>query len=173
MMSLQDNTNLQAMNLIQMAEMALKNGNIVSANNFAQKVVQMLLPGDPHNPGETEIRLPEPEKTGHEVIIPGNRKHTEHTYQDVSNDPGVSFTYPGRLTGPESFLAVPAHEYEHVRRSLREAILNGERVLVFASYKVRYDPATGEPYMAGGVTRTIKIPDIPAPEKGKAVDTYA
>ncbi|MBN2532292.1 MAG: hypothetical protein JXB88_05345 [Spirochaetales bacterium] len=168
---LRDKTGVQATNLIRMAETALKNGNPVSARNFAQKVVQMLIPDNVGNSLKKEIQLPEPVQPAQ--VRPEKKKHTEHTYQDASNDPGVSFTYPGNLTGPESFLAVPAHEYEHVRRSLQEAILNGEPVRVYVSYRVRYDPATGEPYMAGGVTRTIRLPDIPAPDKGKVVDTYA
>lgn len=173
MISFQDKTSIQTMNLMQMAETALKNGNPASARNFAQKVVLMLTPGIADKILQNRGKLPEPKIPGQGKTIPKKKKHTEHTYQDVSNDPGVSFTYPGRLTGPESFLAVPAHEYEHVRRSLREAILNGERVLVYVRYKIRYDPATGEPYMAGGVTTTHHLPDIPAPEKGKAVDIYA
>ena len=37
--------------------------------------------------------------------------------------------------------------------SISRAILKGERVETVVSYKVRYDPKTGEPYVAGGVTQ--------------------
>jgi hypothetical protein len=174
MVSLQDKASARAMNLVQMAETALKNGNPVSAHNFAQKVVQILGPGQPGSEPGKEIKLPEPKlPSPSRVKIPAEKKHTEHTYQDASNDPGVSFTYPGKLSGPQSFLAVRAHEYEHVRRSLRDAVLNGKRVMVLVSTRMRFDPATGEAYLAGGVTRTLRFPDIPAPETGKSVDTYA
>jgi hypothetical protein len=66
-------------------------------------------------------------------------------------------TYESSLSGPQSFLAVPAHEAEHVGRRVSEAVLNGERIWVIVSYRIRYDPETGQPYMAGGTTRTIKF----------------
>jgi hypothetical protein len=173
MISLQNNADIRTKNLLQMAETALKNGNPASANVFAQKVLQIVIPRNPVKTPPEARPIPEPEIPAEGKSLPGKKRHTEHTYQDASNDPGVSFTYPGRLTGPESFLAVRAHEYEHVRRSLRDAVLNGKPMMVLVSYKVRFDPATGEAYMAGGVTRTIRLPEIPEPEKGKAVDIYA
>lgn len=174
MLSLQRKTNLRAVNLMQMAETALKNGNQVSANDFAKKVLTMLSlkEKEAEIPVKTDIQPVEPRVRKPVKYVEGGKRHTEHTYQDASNDPGVSFSYPGQLTGPESFLAVPAHEKEHVRRSISEAMLNGEKVLVYVSYRVRYDPATGEPYMAGGVTRTIKYPHTPPPAKGKKIDLY-
>ncbi|MBN2441433.1 MAG: hypothetical protein JXJ04_08800 [Spirochaetales bacterium] len=171
-LSAQKKMNPRALNLIQMAETALKNGNPVSAQDFAGKVLSMLSIKDSREILKKTPPRPEsfPGKQVEESLKKSKQK--EHTYQDASNDPGVSFSYPGNLTGPESFLAVPAHEYEHVRSSLQDAILNGENVRVYVSYKVRYDPSTGDPYMAGGVTRTIRFRDIPVPEKGKKVDLY-
>jgi hypothetical protein len=187
-----NNKNTQAVNLIQMAETALKNGNAASAKDFAGKVLTLLIVKDPVSsplpfagksmPGDTGDengkipgkKIPRPPVFGGEKQKnPRDKEKTTRTYQDVSNDPGVSFSYPGKLTGPQSFFAVRAHEYEHVRNSIGKAVLNGEKVMVMVRYKVRFDPATGEPYMAGGVTRTIHYPAPPAPEKGKHINTLA
>jgi hypothetical protein len=108
------------------------------------------------------------------IEIKEKTKPVKHMYKDVSNDIGVSFTYPSSLTGPESFLAVPAHEGEHVARAVSEAVLKGEKVLVTVSYSIDYDPVTGEPYMSGGLTRITKFAhyEKKPPENGKFVDTY-
>ena len=177
LLSSQNKINQRAANLIQMAESALKNGNFPSAKDFAGKVLTMLsienqdIP-DP-KPEKKDPRIPTPVSRGKKPGDSPEKKKSSHTYQDISNDPGVSFSYPAKLSGPQSFLAVPAHEYEHVRNSIGEAVLNGKKVMVLVSYTIRYDPGTGEPYMAGGVTRTIHYPDIPNPGKGENIDTLA
>jgi hypothetical protein len=136
--------NPRAMNLMFMAQTALKNGNAAAAENFARAAVRVLRP-------EKSLGKPPPPLQPPEAV--------KHTYKDVSHDAGVSFTYPSSLTGPQSFLAVPAHEAEHVGRRVSEAVLKGERILVTVSYRVRYDPRTGQPYIAGGTTRTVKLSD--------------
>ena len=57
---------------------------------------------------------------------------------------------------------------------MSEAVLNGERVMVLVSYKVRYDLRTGQPYLAGGTTRTIKLSNHSRDEAdcGTLVDLY-
>ncbi len=170
-----------------MAQTALKNGNTAAAENFAQKAVRILSPGKetgapplqsgatPPGPPSEKSRMPPlgaaeanpPEKPAPQPALQ-TPEQVKHTYKDVSNDAGVSFTYPSTLTGPQSFLAVPAHEAEHVGRRVSEAALKGERILVTVSYRVRYDPRTGQPYIAGGTTRTVKISD-----PGSRVDLFA
>lgn len=153
------NNDPRVINLILMAEVSLKNGNPVAANNFARRAIQILTPEQYIGLNKKTHELPQEYKQekinykNNKLI--GNHKETIHKYKDVSNDAGVSFSYPSNLTGPESFLAVPAHEAEHVGKRVSEAVLKGERILVSVSYDIRYDPATGEPYMAGGETRTI------------------
>jgi hypothetical protein len=156
--------NPQAANYILMAEKALKNGNSAAADNFAERALQIIKP--PENAETVNLKKPDP---------PEIEKHesTEHSYQDVSNDAGVSFSSPSKLTGPQSFIAVPAHEKEHVSRRVSEAVLNGDRILVSVSYKIRYDYRTGEAYMAGGTTRTIRFSRYEEHEKRKSIDLYA
>jgi hypothetical protein len=179
--------NSNAFNLILMAETALKNGNENAASEFARRALNIVepaqdLPGkkepEPLAPVNAEKKeAPEPVKTGKRAgVEPQHKtKSATHMYHDVSHDAGVSFTSPSSLSGPESFLAVPAHEGEHVQRRVGEATLKGERVLVVVSYDVRYDPSTGEPYMAGGTTRVIQLSEAyqPPPMKGQRVDVYA
>lgn len=140
----------RALNLINMAEAAIKNGNSFAAKNFAGKAVKMLAPKTMPDLKPEELK-PKPVKKN----IEKKAESSTHMYQDVSGDAGVSFTYPAPLTAAQSFIAVPAHEAQHVGRRISEAVLNGDRVLVYVAYKVRYDPNTGEAYMAGGVTRSI------------------
>jgi hypothetical protein len=186
--------NPRAMNLMFMAQTALKNGNAAAAENFARAAVRVLRPEKslgkpPEKPGarppgspagNSPLQPPEqapvqgplqsPEQLPGEAPTQQPQKQApppplqppeavKHTYKDVSHDAGVSFTYPSSLTGPQSFLAVPAHEAEHVGRRVSEAVLKGERILVTVSYRVRYDPRTGQPYIAGGTTRTVKLSD--------------
>jgi len=166
----------RALNLMFMAETALKNGNTAAAENFANKAMQILKPKQ-----DIDIKGKDaPQKAKPIAIDNDNRapvekpKQVKHTYQDVSSDVGVSFTYASRLTGPQSFIAVPAHEAEHVARRVSEAVFNGERILVLVSYKVRYDPRTGQPYLAGGTTRAIKLSNHSRDEAacGTLVDLY-
>jgi len=145
----------RALNLINMAETAVKNGNSFAAKNFAGKAVKMLAPKAMPDL-KPEVLEPKPVKKNIEKNRPEKKAETStHMYQDASGDAGVSFTYPAPLTAAQSFIAVPAHEAQHVGRRISEAVLNGDRVLVYVTYKVRYDPNTGEAYMAGGVTRSI------------------
>ena len=166
----------RALNLMFMAETALKNGNTPAASNFANKALKILKSKE----GVDIERKYSSQEQKPSTILNSNfeqvekQKHIKHSYKDISNDPGVSFTYTTSLTGPQSFIAVPAHEAEHVRRRVSEAVFNGERVMVLVSYKVRYDPETGQSYMAGGTTRTIKISDHKRdnPYRGTRVDMY-
>jgi hypothetical protein len=167
------NGNMRALNLIRLAEIAFKNGKPDAADDFARQAIALLEP--PGKVIQTRQALlpsiPRKSEHTHEIKKP---EQTVHYYKDKSSDVGVSFSYPAKLTGPQSFIAVPAHEYEHVRRRIGEAWLEGERVLVYVSYKLRYDPATGQAYLAGGKTTSINLskykPQIP--EKHR-VDMYA
>ncbi len=145
--SMQNNS--RAANFIFMAQTALKNGNSAAADNFTSRAMQIINPIK-----DIEINFTPPVDNNPQIM--DRPEHTEHNYQDVSSDSGVSFSYPAKLTGPQSFIAVPAHEAQHVSRRISEAVLSGERIHVSVSYKIRYDPNTGEAYMAGGITRTIK-----------------
>lgn len=139
-----------------MAKKAMQNGNLFAAQSWVQKAIALIKPQEdspPLNPNKE----PEAPK-GKTQESPSERdlqqeKTTKHFYRDVSSGEAVSFKYGSNLTGPQSFISVPAHERQHVWHAISKAILKGERVETIVSYKVRYDPKTGEPYIAGGVTR--------------------
>ena len=179
--SLQNNTRL--MDLVILAETALSNGNTFAAKNFADMAVQIIndesdFKEKPVFQGKRVANKNGNENNFHEnnPIQHNRHKSAVHIYKDISNDVGVSFSYASPLTGPESFFAVPAHEGEHVSRRISEAMLKSKEVMVFVSYKIRYDPETGEPYMAGGETWSITFshlkPKYYEENAGKFVDTF-
>jgi len=168
-----DPSTIRANNLIRLAETALKNGNQEAADRYANQAMNTLdSPKDNSNEFVNPQLLPEtptPEIPGSEPVNQTEpvRKpaSTEHTYKDISHDIGVSFSSPTKMSGAQSFLAVPAHEAEHVRRRIGEAVLKGNNVMVIVSYQIKYDPVTGEPYMAGGETKAISLPKFEVKHK--------
>jgi hypothetical protein len=77
-------------------------------------------------------------------------------YQDGSNDPGVSFKSPTKLSPGQAGSAVRAHEQEHVTRNAAKAERE-DREVVSSSVRIHTAicPECGKPYVAGGVTRTV------------------
>jgi hypothetical protein len=77
-------------------------------------------------------------------------------YQDGSNDPGVSFKAPTKLSPGQAGSAVRAHEQEHVTRNAAKA-QREDREVVSSSVRIQTAicPECGKPYVAGGVTRTV------------------
>ena len=78
------------------------------------------------------------------------------TYQDVSDDPGVSFQAPTRLTPGQAATAVPSHEREHYTREAAKAQREG-RDVIHNSIRIFTDvcPECGIKYISGGETRTV------------------
>jgi hypothetical protein len=78
------------------------------------------------------------------------------TYQDVSNDGGVSFQSPTHISPGQSFSAVMSHEREHQSRESMKAQNNGSDVIMNI---VRVFMGTceecGTVYTAGGETKTV------------------
>jgi hypothetical protein len=79
----------------------------------------------------------------------------ERTYQDGSNDPGVSFKAPGHISLESSAAVVMSHEQEHVGHEQANASQEGREVI---SQSVRLFtsvcPECGKAYVSGGETRT-------------------
>ena len=77
-------------------------------------------------------------------------------YVDVSDDPGVSFQAPTRLTPGQAANAVPAHEREHYVREANRAREEG-RDVIHNSIRIFTDvcPECGIQYVSGGETRTM------------------
>lgn len=79
----------------------------------------------------------------------------ERTYQDGSDDPGVSFKAPGHISPESSAAVVGAHEQEHVSRNQASARAEDKKVI---AQSVRLFtaicPECGKSYVSGGETRT-------------------
>lgn len=77
------------------------------------------------------------------------------TYQDGSNDSGVSFQSPTHVSPSSSHAAVRGHEQEHVSRERISAQNNGGKVVSQSvTIYMSVCPECGRAYSSGGVTRT-------------------
>lgn len=105
-------------------------------------------------------------------------------YQDGSDDPGVSFKSPTKVSSGSAESAVRAHEYEHVNRNQAKAAREDQEV-VYQSVRIKHGicPECGEDYVVGGVTTTVTKPKTDErfevgmrdkeAEKGKLFDAIA
>ncbi len=80
----------------------------------------------------------------------------ERKYVDGSNDPGVTFKTPGKISAEESFVKVRSHEYEHVHRDRAKAERE-EREVVSQNVTLNNAicPECGGLYVSGGLTTTV------------------
>ncbi len=92
------------------------------------------------------------------------------TYQDGSNDMGVSFKTPGHIDPAVSGAVVRSHEQEHVTNERAQANMKGRRVV---SQSVTLSTSVcsecGRSYVSGGTTRTTTVSDK---SRNKAVSAY-
>ena len=92
----------------------------------------------------------------------------ERTYQDGSNDPGVSFKAPGHIAPESSAAVVMAHEQEHVANEQANAAQEDRQVV---SQSVRLFssvcPECGKVYVSGGETRTTTA-SAPKPRQNES-----
>lgn len=76
-------------------------------------------------------------------------------YQDGSNDPGVSFKTPTRVSPERAAFAIRSHEMEHVAHAKAKALKEDQEIVSQSvSYHTGICPECGRTYMAGGTTRT-------------------
>ncbi|MCL2539202.1 MAG: hypothetical protein FWE66_02575 [Oscillospiraceae bacterium] len=90
-------------------------------------------------------------------------------YQDQSDDPGVSFQTPSKISPEAAPSAVMSHELEHVSREKASADREGKEVLSqTVTIKYAICPECGRTYVAGGETRTVTRdkPEAQAPDEG-------
>lgn len=120
---------------------------------------------------EGQARIPgKPDTDTYECQTCKNRK-----YQDGSNDPGVSFKTPTRLSPERAAFAIRAHEAEHVAHARVKAQKEDQEIVSQSvSYRTGICPECGRVYMAGGTTRTTfrsapVVEEAPV-EKGRYVD---
>ncbi len=102
-------------------------------------------------------------------------------YQDESNDNGVSFQSPTKLSKGEAAAAVKGHEMEHVNRNKAKAEREGKEIVSqTVTIKTGICPECGEQYVAGGETRTtirgkydVGKPEGDVAQKGLKFDSVA
>ena len=76
-------------------------------------------------------------------------------YKDGSNDPGVSFKTPTRVSPERAAFAIRSHEMEHVAHAKAKALKEDQEIVSQSvSYHTSICPECGRTYMAGGTTRT-------------------
>ncbi|MGE5371036.1 MAG: hypothetical protein ACM3QZ_03500 [Solirubrobacterales bacterium] len=80
------------------------------------------------------------------------------TYQDGSDDPGVSFKSPTHVAPEAAASAVMGHEQQHVVRERAEARQENRQVVSQSvSIQTSVCPECGKSYVSGGVTRTTTV----------------
>ena len=142
---LSDTERTAVQTLIRQAEHALNGGKANIARQFINQASKTFeepadqnLPQEKANPKSApNIQTPEIE---------------ERTYQDVSNDPSVSFKYPQKLNEYQAGIAIRAHEGEHVR----DAIFKAQNKGVLARVQVRFHTGIdrkGRRFLKGGTTK--------------------
>ncbi len=79
-------------------------------------------------------------------------------YQDGSDDPGVSFKSPGKISPGSSASVVKSHEMEHVFREQAKAERDDRRVISQSvQLSVATCPECGRSYVSGGKTTTTTV----------------
>lgn len=77
-------------------------------------------------------------------------------YQDGSNDAGVSFKTPTKISADQAAAAVRGHEMEHVSREQSKAVREDRKVVSQSvTYHSAICPECGDVYVSGGTTRTV------------------
>ena len=80
----------------------------------------------------------------------------ERRYQDGSDDSGVSYQTPTKISPDKAPSAVRSHEQEHVVRERAAANREGRKVVSQSvSIHTAICPECGRVYVSGGVTRTV------------------
>lgn len=138
---------------------------------MSQAAIQPL--GSPNAPDSQRV-FGQPDYDTYECQTCKNR-----TYQDGSNDMGVSFKTPTKLSPEKAAYAVRAHESEHVARAWAQAQREDKEVVSQSvTYRTGVCPECGKTYLAGGTTQTVfrSAPETyekaPA-EKGRYLDVLA
>lgn len=133
--------------------------------------------GSPEALGQQKAQQPgtkgkvngQPDVDTYECQTCKNRK-----YQDGSNDPGVSFKTPTKLSPERAAYAIRSHEMEHVAHAWAKAKKEDQEIVSQSvSYHTDICPECGRVYLSGGTTRTVFRSNQPAQkpvQKGKYLD---
>lgn len=88
----------------------------------------------------------------------------ERKYQDISDDPSVSFKTSGHIDSKNSASIVKSHEMEHVRNENASAKSKGkELVNQTVALHTSVCPECGTTYVSGGTTTTTTKSEIDSP----------
>ena len=105
------------------------------------------------------------------------RTCAERKYQDVSNDPSVSFQVPTSVAPGQAASAVSAHESEHVQNNAARAEREGMTATSTVVIHTDICPECGRPFVSGGTTTTTYSRKASASaaegEKGVFLDAIA
>lgn len=137
------------------------------------------------NPGS--VNLGEPAQLSDESKAGASRRNFDsyecetcknRKYQDGSNDPGVSFKTPTKLSPESAAAAVRSHENEHVSHAKTQALQEDKKIVSQSvTYSTAVCPECGRNYVSGGTTRTVFKNNAGeqnmVPEKGKYIDLLA
>lgn len=89
----------------------------------------------------------------------------QRKYKDGSNDMGVSFKTPTRVSPESAAAAVRGHEQQHVSREQAKAARENRRVVSQSvTLQTSVCPECGRVYISGGTTRTTTV-SKPQPEE--------
>lgn len=115
-------------------------------------------------PAAQESRV-NPSPSARPIQIEECKTCSERAYVDGSDDPGVSFQNPTRVSPEAAASAVISHENEHVRRERASAEVEGREV-VSQYVRIHQDicPECGRMYVAGGTTTTVTRDRVEPPE---------
>ena len=110
-----------------------------------------------HRNKETE-RVNAIEKPGSaKSVLPGECKTCKNrSYQDVSDDPSVSFQSATHIDPGQAAARVLAHEHEHVSNEQARADREGRQIISQSvTLQTSFCPECGRMYISGGTTRTV------------------
>ena|GEM_PF-1431919 len=98
--------------------------------------------------------------TGSNNVAPATHRECQtcksRRYQDQSNDSGVSYQTPTKISPEKAASAVRAHENEHVTREQAKAKQKGREVVSQSVVlKTAICPECGKVYISGGTTTTV------------------
>lgn len=117
-----------------------------SANTAVDKNADMTKPAE-----QTEKTSGNKKIGDYECQTCKNRK-----YQDGSDDAGVSYQTPTKISPEKAATAVAAHENEHVVRNQAKAEREGKEIVAQSvSLHTAICPECGRTYISGGTTRTV------------------
>jgi len=99
-------------------------------------------------------------------------------YQDGSDDPGVSYKTPTKISADKAASAVMGHEMEHVTRERAQAEREDRKIV--SQNVVMHTaicPECGESYVSGGTTTTVTVaeadPSVDTVQEKKAAENEA